>query len=122
MLMNGLSEQLNHVDDPQVLEQLLSIAAEVMGCPVEPATPLMAAGLDSLAAVELKNAVAARFGVTLPATVAFDYPTLKAMAAFVASNMPGPGPQTGDGENLQLHACALTRIFSRICHPLSNLP
>ena len=85
----------------QVLEQLLGIAAEVMGCPVEPATPLMAAGLDSLAAVELKNAVATRFGVTLPATVAFDYPTLEAMAAFVASSMPGSARQTGDGETFK---------------------
>jgi acyl carrier protein len=83
-----------------VLEQLIGIAAEVMGSPVEASTPLMAAGLDSLAAVELKNAVAARFGVTLPATVAFDYPTLDSMATFVASSMPTMDPQTDAGNTL----------------------
>ncbi len=48
-----------------------------MGADVAPDEPLMSAGLDSLAAVELRNAVASRFAVSLPATVAFDYPTLK---------------------------------------------
>lgn len=52
------------------------------------ATPLMAAGLESLAAVELRNAVAAQFGVQLPATVAFDYPTLSALADFVSERLP----------------------------------
>ena len=39
--------------------------------------PLMSAGLDSLGAVELRNGVSARFGMSLPATVAFDFSTLK---------------------------------------------
>ena len=41
------------------------------------------AGLDSLGAVELRNAIAARFGVALPATVAFDFPTASALAGYV---------------------------------------
>ncbi len=44
-------------------------------------------GLDSLDAVELRNAVTAAFGISLPATVTFDYPTAAALAAFVASHM-----------------------------------
>ncbi len=53
------------------------LAADVMGAEVAPDEPLMSAGLDSLAAVELRNAVSARFGASLPATVALDYPTLQ---------------------------------------------
>jgi Phosphopantetheine attachment site len=42
-------------------------------------------GLDSLGAVELRNALSAKFGTDLPATVVFDYPTLNAMMEFIAS-------------------------------------
>ena len=39
--------------------------------------PLMSAGLDSLGAVELRNGISAKFGISMPATIAFDYPTLQ---------------------------------------------
>jgi hypothetical protein len=55
---------------------LTGLAADVMGAAVEPDQALMEAGLDSLAAVELRNAVVARFGAAMPATLALDYPTL----------------------------------------------
>ena len=41
---------------------------------------MMSAGLDSLAAVELRNMVQQRFSVPLSATAAFDYPTIKVRA------------------------------------------
>ena len=49
------------------------------GWQVLPDQPLMEAGLDSIGAVELRNAVGAKFGVDLPATVTFDHPTPQAL-------------------------------------------
>ena len=40
--------------------------------------PLTTASLDSLGALELRDAIATHFNVTLPATAAYDYPNLKA--------------------------------------------
>ncbi|MDI3284904.1 type I polyketide synthase [Polyangium sp. 15x6] len=41
--------------------------------------PLQEIGLDSLVAVELRNAIVARIGKPLPATLLFDYPSLRAL-------------------------------------------
>ena len=47
--------------------------------------PLMGAGLDSIAAVELRNSVSSKYGIDLPATVTFDQPTVKALAGYLAA-------------------------------------
>lgn len=49
-----------------------------------------AGSLDSLAAVELANAVAAELGLQLPGTLVFDYPSVRAMAAFLHQQLAGP--------------------------------
>lgn len=48
-------------------------------------------GLDSLVAVELKNALEAGFGIPLPATIAFDYPTAKQLSEFIDQQL-APAP------------------------------
>ena len=49
------------------------------------------AGLDSLGSVELRSQVSERFGIALPATLAYDYPTVQALAEFIT---PQLGPAT----------------------------
>ena len=51
----------------------------------------MQAGLDSLGAVELRNALMAEFGIAVSATVAFDHPTPAALAAHVAATLAPAG-------------------------------
>ena len=59
----------------------------VLGDSIAPDAPLMEAGLDSIGSVEVRNAVASRFGVELPATVTFDYPSVEALAGYVVGTM-----------------------------------
>lgn len=49
--------------------------------------PLMAAGLDSLGAVELKNMLERDLGTTLPATLTIDHPTAAALTGYIASRV-----------------------------------
>lgn len=56
---------------------------------VAPDQPLMAAGLDSLGAVELRNTLEAELQLALPATLMFDLPTAAAIAAHVADRLAG---------------------------------
>ena len=55
-----------------------------LGSKVGPDEPLAAAGLDSLGATDLRKVNAERFGAFMPATLAFDFPTVRALAPFVA--------------------------------------
>ena len=49
------------------------------------------AGLDSLGAVDLRNSLSAAFSTdALPATLAFDYPTVAALAQLLLSLQPQP--------------------------------
>ena len=67
-----------------IAQGVLAAAGSVLGNEVALNQPLMEAGLDSLGSVELRNQLASRFAVELPATITFDYPTPAAMAGLIA--------------------------------------
>jgi acyl transferase domain-containing protein/acyl carrier protein len=56
---------------------------------IDPTKPLMALGLDSLAAVELRNQIRRVFGerVKIQPTLVFDYPTLQALGEYLSSQL-----------------------------------
>jgi acyl transferase domain-containing protein/acyl carrier protein len=62
--------------------------------------PLKELGLDSLMAVEIRNALSKQLGAKLPATLAFDYPTSAAVATYVLGRLvevPTSTPSAGGG-------------------------
>ena len=54
---------------------------------IDPMKPLNELGLDSLMAVELRNALGTAVGRTLPYTVLFEYPTLDALTNYLAEGI-----------------------------------
>ena len=63
---------------------------------IEPRQPLSELGLDSLMAVELRNALGAAVGRTLPATLLFKYPTVEALTTFLAHDVLNLGTAQRD--------------------------
>ncbi|MEV0624809.1 type I polyketide synthase [Nonomuraea wenchangensis] len=111
-------EPLAALGPEERLERLVELvrrrAAQVLGHadpePVEPDADLVGLGLDSLAAMELRNALNSATGVRLPATAAFDYPSVRALARVLDEEMapapvaaaPGvPATAHGDGPAAQ---------------------
>jgi acyl carrier protein len=76
-----------------VMAHVRDRAVKVLGIdpssPIEPGVALNEMGLDSLMAVELRNALSAAVGRALPATVLFKYPSLQALTDFLAYEVLG---------------------------------
>ena len=79
-----------------VSEEILRIVHDVASVEIGASDPLMDSGIDSLAGVELKNKVEALYGVELPATAAFDYPNVEALAGYLTSQLDMSAIETTD--------------------------
>lgn len=81
--MTGLGTQAGD-STMVILDAVLTAVQSVLGHQASAQDSLMEVGLDSLGAVELRNALSQQFEVELPATFTFDYPTAEAMAGYIA--------------------------------------
>ena len=88
----GTSRDMVH---SQVQSAIQAVLGEVLG----DMQPLMAGGLDSLGAVELRNSLQSQLGLELPSTLVFDYPTVTALVDFLhpqlISAIPHPDSTAG---------------------------
>jgi phthiocerol/phenolphthiocerol synthesis type-I polyketide synthase B len=69
-----------------------AIVASVMGLAspqlLDPATGFFQFGMDSLMSVTLKRALSETFGLDMPASAVFDYPTVEALTGYFATVLP----------------------------------
>jgi len=86
--------------------QTAEILRGILGTDIAPDEPLMAAGLDSLASVEFRNALEAQLCLSLPATLIFDHPTVSAIAEFLSAKLPAAAQGAGAEGHAHVHAAA----------------
>ena len=72
----------------RVEEHVAAVLGLTGGQPLARRRGLFDQGLDSLTAVELRDRLAAEFGLELPTTIVFERPTIEALAAFLAEAAP----------------------------------
>eukprot|EP00963_Diacronema_lutheri_P010289 scaffold1006_cov464-Pavlova_lutheri.AAC.1 len=81
-------------NDKEVFDSVAAAVKIAMGEEIPPDQPLMAAGLDSLGAISLKDSLVKAFGADLPDTLAFDYPTIDAIHTMLMETVFGVITQT----------------------------
>ena len=94
---DALAGRLARLPEPERSERVLALvreeAARALGLrsaeSVQAGRPLRDLGMDSVTAVELRNRLAARLGVRLPATLLFDHPTADRLAEYLLAHALG---------------------------------
>ncbi len=71
-------------------QRLVALLGFPAGTRIEPHRALRDLGLDSLLSVSLRNALAAGYGLDLPATLVFDHPTLVALSDHLLGSIVPP--------------------------------
>jgi acyl carrier protein len=79
----------------QVTILVQSTVEAVLGQSVGSDAPLMATGLDSLGATEVRNGLQSSLGLDLPATLTFDYPTVAAISGFIQQQLQPAAEASG---------------------------
>jgi NADPH:quinone reductase-like Zn-dependent oxidoreductase/acyl carrier protein len=88
-IANALPSERADLINGFVTAQVLKVLGLDSSRPLDPRQPLNELGLDSLMAVELRNALAGRLDLTLPATLLFDYPSPRALVEFLTRQLSG---------------------------------
>ena len=70
-----------------VRAELAAVLGRDPGAPIDPDTGFFDLGLDSLMAVELADRLRGGVGRSLPATIAFDHPTLSALSTWLLTEL-----------------------------------
>lgn len=79
---------------------------------IPPEEPFKNLGFDSLSAVEFRNRLQTATGLKIPATIVFDYPTPKALAQYLRTQV---APQhTADTDKTELSESDLRSLLSRL--------
>ena len=82
---------------------VMSTITRILGHEIDADKALIDAGIDSLSMMELGRAIETDVGVSLPTTIAFDHPTVEAIAAFIADELESRGKEVSlSGFNAQI--------------------
>ncbi len=118
------------VSQAGVLADVLGALRAIVGVQIGADEPLMAAGLDSLGAVELRNSLEAKFGMSLPSTLVFDYPSATAMAQHIAAHLAvrrgasasAPGSAGAAGRSGAVHAEQVAALVASAVSEILGIP
>ena len=107
-----------------VLDRVASILGQTPGEDLNPESPLLELGLDSLGAISLRNVLGQATGIELPATFAADYPSPAMLASYLRAHVGQPpreerssknGGTVGTLTKLLLNAHAHDTLSAAIC-------
>ncbi|KZS78216.1 hypothetical protein A4G29_18495 [Mycobacterium kansasii] len=98
-LQARLATQTPEQQRQALIELVTTATATVLAHPdattLDPYRPFKHLGIDSLTALELRNALGRQTGLTLPATLIFEEPTPAALAGHLRQQLSGNGDVTG---------------------------